>query len=74
MPLGSDAIWQEEWQALLRRRDAVLERSRALQHEIREVLRRREALPMDLLRSAERTDGELAALRARLKEFLGRIG
>lgn len=74
MPLGSDAIWQEEWQALLRRRDAVLERSRALQHEIREVLRRREALPMDLLRSAERTDAELAALRARLKEFLRRIG
>jgi hypothetical protein len=74
MPLGSDATWQEEWQVVLRRRDSVLDRSRALQNQIREVLRRREALPMDLLREAERVDGELAALKARLREILHRLG
>lgn len=74
MPLGSDANWQEEWQLLLRRRDTVMAQARELQAEISAVLRRRQPPPRELLRAAERTEGELAALKARLRDVLRRVG
>jgi hypothetical protein len=74
MPLGYEANWQEEWQVVVRRRDALLAHARELQAEISAVLRRRQPLPMDLLRAAERTEDELSALKVRLRDILRRVG
>jgi hypothetical protein len=70
MPQG----WEEEWQVLMRWRDEALARSRHIQDEITAVLRRREPPPMQLLRAAELAEGERAAAKARLKDFLRHLG
>lgn len=74
MPLGSDRDWQEEWQQLLRQRDTALARSRALQAEISAVFRRRQPPPMELMRAAEQAEGDIAAVKERLRELLRRVG
>jgi hypothetical protein len=66
--------WKEEWQALVRYRDEVLERSRHIQDEISAFFRRRQAPPMQLLRGAEMLEGELATIKARLRDFLHQLG
>jgi hypothetical protein len=70
MPQG----WEEDWQALVRRRDEALERSRLIQDEITAFFRRRQAPPMQLMRAAEAANGEVDAIRARLRDFLRHIG
>jgi len=70
MPQG----WEQEWEALARRRDEAAERSRRLQGEITAFFRRRQPPPMQLMRAAEAAEGELAAIRARLRDFLRHIG
>jgi hypothetical protein len=74
MPLGREASWQDDWQALVRRRDQALARSRAIQAAITDVLRRRQAPPMELLREAERAEDELAMLKQQLRGVLQRLG
>lgn len=59
---------------MLRRRDAALARSREIQAKIAALLRRRQPPPMELLREAERAEGDLAELKARLRDFLRRLG
>lgn len=59
---------------MVRRRDQALARSRAIQAEISASLRRRQPPPMELLREAERAEDDLAELKARLRDFLGRLG
>lgn len=66
--------WEEEWQSLLRHRDRVLERARAIQAEITAVFRRKQSPTMELLRAADTAEGELAAVKARLKDFLHQLG
>ncbi len=66
--------WEQDWQSMLRRRDAALARSREIQAEIAALLRRRQPPPMELLREAERAEGDLAELKARLRDFLRRLG
>jgi seryl-tRNA synthetase len=73
MPLGREASWQDEWQALVRRSDQAVARSRALQAAITDVLRRRQPPPRDLLREAERAEDELAALKAQLRAVLRQV-
>jgi seryl-tRNA synthetase len=74
MPLGREASWQDEWQTLVRRRDAAVERSRAIQAAITDVLRRRQPLPMELMREAERAEDELATLKTQLRAVLRQLG
>lgn len=74
MPLDAERNWQQEWRDLLRWRDVVLARSGELQAEITAVLRRRQPLPMELMREAERAAGDVAAVKARLRDFLHRLG
>ncbi len=64
----------EEWQALVRQRDEALARSRLIQAEIADVLRRRQPPSRQLLREADAVASELAAARARVREFLRRVG
>ncbi len=68
------ARWEDEWQALLRGRDDAVARTRELQAEITAAIRRREPLPMHLLRAAELAEGELAQAKARLRDFLHHLG
>lgn len=70
MPQG----WEDEWEALLRWRDDALARSRVIQAEITAALRRREPPPMQLLRAADAAEGDLAMVKARLKDFLRQLG
>ena len=74
MPLGREASWQDEWQTLVRRRDAAVARSRAIQAAITDVLRRRQPLPMELLREAERAEDEVATLKTQLRAVLRQLG
>ena len=66
--------WQDEWEALARLRDEAVERSRRIQDEITGFFRRRQPPPMQLMRAADAAEGELAAIRARLRDFLRHIG
>ena len=66
--------WQEEWQALLRWRDDAVARTCEIQAEITAAIRRRQPLPMHLLRAAEMAEGELAQAKARLRQFLHHLG
>lgn len=66
--------WEEEWQTLVRHRDRVLERSRAIQAEIAAVFRRKQSPTMELLRAADTAEGELAQVKARLKDLLRQLG
>jgi hypothetical protein len=66
--------WEEEWQALLRSRDEALARSRGLQEEITAFFRRRQPPPMQLMRTADVAERELAAVKARLRDFLRHLG
>jgi hypothetical protein len=66
--------WEQDWQSMVRRRDAALARSRELQAAITASLRRRQPPPMELLREAERAEDDLNELKARLRDFLGRLG
>lgn len=74
MPLGREASWQDEWQTLVRRRDAAVERSRAIQAAITDVLRSRRPPPMELLREAERVEDEVTALKNQLRAVLRQLG
>jgi hypothetical protein len=74
MPLGAERNWRQEWQELLRWRDLAQARSHEIQAEITAVLRRRQPLPMELMREAERAAGDVAAVKARLRDFLHRLG
>ena len=62
--------WDDEWRMLMRRRDEALARTQDIQAAITEVLRRREPLPMQLLRAAESAEGDLTQVKAQLKGFL----
>ena len=64
------ASWEEEWRMLMRRRDEAMARSQGIQAAISAVLRRREPLPMQLLRAAESAEGDLTQVKAQLKGFL----
>ena len=66
--------WQDEWQALLRSRDEALARSRGFQEEITAFFRRRQPPPMQLMRAADVAEGELNAVKARLRYFLRHLG
>ncbi len=66
--------WQDEWQALLRSRDEALARSRGFQEEITAFFRRRQPPPMQLMRAADVAEGELNAVKARLRDFLRHLG
>jgi hypothetical protein len=66
--------WEEEWHALLRRRDEALARARHIQAEISASFRRRQPPPMQLLRAADAAEGDLAAIRATLRDFLRQLG
>ncbi len=66
--------WEEGWQALLRLRDDALARSRVLQDEISGFFRRRKPPPMQLMRAADAAEGEVAAAKARLRDFLRDLG
>ncbi len=66
--------WDEQWQALLRWQDEALARAHGIRAEITAVLRRREPPPMQLLRAADRAEGEVAEARARLKDYLRQLG
>jgi len=66
--------WQDEWQALLRSRDEALARSRGFQEEITAFFRRRQPPPMQLMRTADVAEGELNAVKARLRDFLRHLG
>ncbi len=70
MPQG----WEDEWQELLRWRDAALARARQFQEEVTAAIRRREPPPMQLLRAADRAEDDLAAAKARLRDFLRQVG
>jgi hypothetical protein len=74
MPFGREASWQDEWQRLVRRRDAAVERSRAIQAAITDVLRRRQPPPMELLREAERAEDEITTLKTQLRAVLRQLG
>jgi hypothetical protein len=62
--------WEDEWQALVRERDAALARSQRIQDEITDSIRRRQPPPMRLMRAADAAEAELAAIRARIRDFL----
>ncbi len=66
--------WEEDWQALLRLRDDAVARSRVLQDEISAFFRRRQPPPMRLMRAADAAEGEVAAAKARLRDFLRHLG
>ena len=66
--------WEEDWQALLQSRDDALARSRVLQNEISAFFRRRQPPPMQLMRAADAAEGEVAAVKARLRDFLRHLG
>jgi hypothetical protein len=66
--------WEEDWQTLLRSRDEALARTRVLQDEITAFFRRRQPPPMQLMRAADVAEGELAATKARLRDFLHTLG
>ena len=66
--------WEEEWHALLQRRDEALARSRLIQAEISASFRRRQPPPMQLLRAADAAEGDLAAIKATLRDFLRQLG
>jgi hypothetical protein len=65
--------WEEEWQALLRERDAALARSQRLQEQITDSIRRRQPPPMQLMRAADSAESELTAIRARIRDFLQQL-
>lgn len=62
--------WEEEWQALLRERDAALARSQRIQEQITDSIRRRRPPPMQLMRAADSAESELTAIRTRIRDFL----
>ncbi|HEX7969005.1 MAG TPA: hypothetical protein VF502_12370 [Stellaceae bacterium] len=66
--------WEEEWQGLLRSRDEALARSRVLQEEISSFFRRRQPPPMQLMRAADAAEGDVTAVKARLRDFLRHLG
>ena len=66
--------WEEEWHALLQRRDEALARARLIQAEISASFRRRQPPPMQLLRAADAAEGDLAAIKATLRDFLRQLG
>ena len=66
--------WEEEWQVLVRSRDEALARTRVLQDEISAFFRRRQPPPMQLMRAADAAEGELAATKTRLRDFLHNLG
>ena len=68
------AVWEQEWEALVRRRDEALAHARQLQAEISAVLRRREPPAMQLLRAADAAETDLNLATARLKTFLSQRG
>jgi hypothetical protein len=62
--------WEEEWHALLRERDAAQARAQSIQDEITQSIRRRRPPPMQLMRAADAAEAEVAAIRARIRDFL----
>ncbi len=66
--------WEREWQELLRLRDDALQRSCRIRQEISESIRRRQPPAMTLMRAADAAQGEIAAARARLHDFLRESG
>ena len=66
--------WQDDWQDLMRSRDDALARSRVLQNEISGFFRRRQPPPMQLMRAVDAAEGEVAAVKARLRDFLRHLG
>jgi hypothetical protein len=66
--------WEDEWQALVRERDAAQARSQRIQDEITDSLRRRQPPAMRLMRAADAAEAELAAIRVRVRDFLRQIG
>jgi hypothetical protein len=66
--------WEEEWRTLTRWRDEALARLHGIQAEITASIRRRQPPPMKLLRAADEATGELAAAKAKLRQFLRQTG
>jgi hypothetical protein len=66
--------WEQEWQELLRLRDDALQRSCRIRQEISDSIRRRQPPAMKLMRAADAAQGEIAAVRARLQDFLRESG
>jgi hypothetical protein len=65
--------WEDEWQALVRERDAAQARSQRIQDEITDSIRRRQPPAMRLMRAADAAEAELAAIRARCRDFLQQL-
>lgn len=62
--------WEDEWQALLRERDAAMARSQRIKDEITASFRRRRPPPMQLMRAADAAEADVVAIRERLRGFL----
>jgi len=62
--------WEDEWRLLMRRRDEAEARAQGIQAAITAVLRRREPLPMQLLRAADAAEADFVQVKAALRDFL----